>query len=206
LRGVLVLNDERDAVGVYGLARQFLEWTAHGCYVSRNLKNFANRGEWQRAWNWLTKSIIGNLYMRQNAEHIEREFGMPIPKMPEPLALPALIKAYDTYQLQTYGEGMRSRITNSSANLRTRMAPRSIPTISGKTTAAYSASSHHRNLPREFINRCLVDMLQFIHDVLALSKEETVRPAIIGALKAMIAASERAGIVRKDIKSTSKTR
>jgi hypothetical protein len=105
LRGVLLLNHERDAVCVYGLTHQMLEWTAHGCYVSRNLKNYVNRSEWQRAWNWLTRSIIGNLYMRQNAAEIEREFGMSIPKMPEPLALPALIKAYDTYQSQTYGKG-----------------------------------------------------------------------------------------------------
>lgn len=199
LRGVLLLNDERDAVGVYGLARQMLEWTAHGCYVSRNLKNYVKRSEWRRAWSWLTRSIIGNLYMRQNAAEIEREFGMPIPKMPDPLALPALIKAYDTYQSQTYGKGdaqqdyeFLSEFTHPNGTaLHTyyqwkndgRLLSFELPpTIS----------------PASFINRCLLDMLQFINDLLTICEEETVRPRIVSALKAMIAASERAGIARTE--------
>jgi hypothetical protein len=68
------------------------------------LKNYVNRSEWKRAWNWLSKSIIGNLYMRQNAREIEQEFGMPIPKLPEPLSLAALINAYGEYQLQAHGK------------------------------------------------------------------------------------------------------
>lgn len=103
LRGVLLLNDERDAVGVYALARQLLEWTAHACYVSRNLKNFVTRSEWERAWKWLSKSIIGNLWMRQNADALQREFGEPVPPLPDPPALAAMIEAYNRYQAQTRG-------------------------------------------------------------------------------------------------------
>lgn len=104
LRGVLLLNTERDVVGLYGLAGQLLESTAHCCYVSRNLANYVKRSEWKRAWNWLSKSIIGNLYMRQNATAIQQEFAVPVPKMPEPPSLATFMNAYEQYQLQAHGE------------------------------------------------------------------------------------------------------
>jgi hypothetical protein len=199
LRGVLLLNDERDAVGVYGLARQMLEWTAHGCYVSRNLKNYVTRSEWQRAWNWLTRSIIGNLYMRQNASEIQQEFGMKIPKMPEPLALPALISAYDKYQLQIYGKADAQQDYEFMSEF---THPNGVA-----LHTYYEWKNDGRILsfdpppvisPASFINRCLVDVLQFIHDLLTICKEETVRPALVSSLRAMITASKQAGIARKE--------
>jgi hypothetical protein len=199
LRGILLLNGERDAVGVYGLARQFLEWTAHGCYVSRNLKNFINRSEWQRAWNWLTKSIIGNLHMRQSATEIEQEFGMKIPKMPEPPSVPALMSAYEKYQLQTYGAADAQQDYEFLSEF---------AHPNGAALHTYYEWKHEGRVlsfdqppvisPASFINRCLVDILQFIYDLLSLCNEDTVRPALVDSLKAMIAASKRAGITRKE--------
>jgi hypothetical protein len=202
LRGVLLLNDERDAIALCGLARQFLEWTAHGCYVSRNVRNYANRCEWDRAWNWLTKSIIGNLYMRQNlhsyaavAAEIEREFGVPVPKMPEPLHLASLMNAYGKYQSQTYG--------NADAQQDYEFLSEFTHPNGTALQTYYQWKNGGRVLsfempppisPVSFINRCLVDVLQFICDLLTICHEETVRPVIVIALNSMLAAYERAGI------------
>jgi hypothetical protein len=49
--------------------------------------------------------------------------------------------------------------------------------------------------PASFINMCLLDVLRFIHDLRTVAKEQSVRPAVIDALKAMIVAAKRAGIV-----------
>jgi hypothetical protein len=198
LRGVLLLSDERDAVGVYGLARQIFESTAHACYVSRNLKNFSDRAEWMRAWKWLSKSIIGNLYVSQNATEIQQEFGIPIPKIPEPLPLSSFINAYDKYQLQIHGKSdarqdyqfLSEFAHPNGAALQTYYQ------WNGDGTAIVFVQPPVLS-PASFINRCLVDVLQFISDLLAISKEEAVRLAVLDSLKAMISAETRQQVREK---------
>jgi hypothetical protein len=116
-----------------------------------------------------------------------------------PTGTAALIRAYDTYQSQIYGKGAAqqdyeflSEFThpNGTALHTYYQWKNDGHLLSFELPSAIS--------PASFINRCLVDMLRFINDLLKICEEETVRPRIVTALKAMIAAAERAGIARKE--------
>jgi hypothetical protein len=159
------------------------------------LKNYVNRSEWKRAWTWLSKSIIGNLYMRQNARQIEQEFGMPIPRLPEPLSLAALINAYAEYQLQTHGKADAQQDYEFLSEFTHPNGVALHEYYEWKNEGRIVSFDPPAPLsPASFINRCLADVLQFIHALLTTCKEETVRSAMTSALQAMIAAANRAGI------------
>jgi hypothetical protein len=107
-----------------------------------------------------------------------------------------MIEAYNRYQAQTRGSAeaqqnyeFLSEFThaNGSALLSYYVWKQNGRVLSFTAPALQS--------PASFINVCLVDILQFIDDLLAIAGEGTVRSVISAVLRQMILAAKRAGFL-----------
>lgn len=66
LSGLLQLGEADNVPAAYVLCRHVFEWTAHACYMARNLDNYVGRKEWERAWSLLSIVATGNLWFKHH--------------------------------------------------------------------------------------------------------------------------------------------
>lgn len=166
------------------LGRHIFEWTAHACYMSRNLGNHVRRKEWERAWSLLSRAVIGSVWIKRHGEKYSSP-AAPLPaKVPDPLEVPNIVGAYEQYLLQQHGVksakdtyGFFSELSHPNAaclqqyhkhgtNLRNVEIADAEPPVS----------------PLPFVNWCLLDLLHFLDALFDLAKETTIRSAIGGVL------------------------
>lgn len=55
------------------VSRHIFEWTAHACYMSRNLGTHVRKQEWERAWGLLSRAVIGSVWIKQHGESARRQ-------------------------------------------------------------------------------------------------------------------------------------
>jgi len=184
LEGLTLLADASNIPTAFFAARNIFEWTAHACYMSRNLANYAGRKEWNRAWKLLSVAATGNHWMKDYGP----KYG-PIPGfdgmfdgIPDPLSIANVVAAYDEYRRQQFGKGDAKE---DSGLLSEYSHPNSACTdqyheYSGREVRFITPST---GSPLPCVNRCLIELMMFLDELLRIGREKVVRPQVVCVLK-----------------------
>jgi len=181
LAGLVQLTHRENIPAAYILCRHVFEWTAQSCYMSRNLKNYVGRKEWKRAWSLQSIVANGSLWLkRYGPKYAPKEF---IGGVPDPLTVANIIGAYGRYLDQQGKE--KDEAEDSYGILSEHSHPNSacfLPyqEFSG-SEVRFVVPSTGAHLP--VVNWCLIDLILFLEELLALSGEKRVRAQVINILK-----------------------
>jgi hypothetical protein len=162
------------------VSRHIFEWTAHACYMSRNLGNYVRKQEWDRAWSLLSRAVIGSVWMKQHGGKYASATAQLPAKVPDPLEIANIVGAYEQYLFQKHG--VKSAKENYGF----------LSEFSHPNAACLQQYHKHGANPREveiadaeppvsplpFVNWCLLDLLRFLEALLDVGKETTVRPVL----------------------------
>ncbi len=179
LAGLSLLADIGNAPAAEVLTRHVFEWAAHACYAESTLKQLFEKSNWTAAFELLLQIDGGKLWIKNHggkygADDLQRE-------TPKPLHVMKLVKAYNEYQTDIYGEGdaldaygflSEHSHPNGACFLHYRE-------LSGDEARFVDPTPSD---PRG-IDRPVLEWLIFIHGLLGLAKENTVRPGILAVLK-----------------------
>ena len=166
------------------VSRHIFEWTAHACYMNRNLDNYVRRQEWGRAWNLLSRAVIGNLWMKQHgAKYSSPAVQLPA-NLPDPLEVPNIVGAYEQYLSQQHGVksakdnyGFLSELSHPNA-----ACLQQYHKINANPRDVEIADAEPPISPLPFVNWCLLDLLHFLDALFGLSKETTIRAGLSSIL------------------------
>lgn len=179
LNGLVLLAGAGNIPTSYFAARNIFEWTAHACYMSRNLANYTSKKEWTRAWKLLSMSATGNKWMKDHGPKYAPT--VVFDALPDPLNIANIIAAYDEYLNQRFGKGnakenygLLSEYSHPNSACIFQYHDYSRPTVRFVTPSTGS--------PLPFVNWCLIDLMLFIDELLKVSGEQTVRPEVASIL------------------------
>lgn len=164
----------------YVLCRHVFEWTAHACYMNRNLKNYVTRKEWKRAWSLQSIVATGSLWVKKHGPKYDPMATMG--GVPDPLTVPNLIKAYGEY-LRQQGRG-DDEANDSYGILSEHSHPNSACFL---PYHRYAGREIHfvvpeKGSPLPIVNWCLLDTMMFLQELLGLSHEKVVSAEVTRTL------------------------
>ena len=180
LRGLVQLAQVGNIPTTFFVCRNVFEWTAHACYVSRNLANYVAKNDWRRAWKLLSIAAMGNKWVKDHGPKYEPT--AVLDGVPDPLRVANVIAAYEEYQRQQFGEGDAK---DSYGLLSEYPHPNSLcmeqyHQYDGRVVQFVPPST---GSPLPVVNWCLIDLMTFLNDLLGISQEQSVRPQVVSVLK-----------------------
>jgi hypothetical protein len=101
LRGMDELLQLGNVATAFFPARHALEWTAHTCLVSRELKEFINNRDWDSARELQSRMMESNRWVKDHGEKYVP--GVSYDEMPDGLRVKKALKAYERWQEETTG-------------------------------------------------------------------------------------------------------
>jgi len=187
LRGIIDLIKLGNVPTAFLACRHVYEWTAHACYVSKNLGDHIAKQEWAEAGQLQSRVMEANRWVKEHGEKYESSYAYD--EIPDQLRLKKSLAAYAEYQTQSYGA---SDVGDSYALLSEHSHPNSACfnsycRFSGAEVRFVRPSTDSALLGEE---RCLIDLVQFLHKMLILGKERTVLPQVRAIIDQIIAASK----------------
>ncbi len=105
LRGLVQLTEAGNVPTAFVLCRHVFEWTAHTCYMSRNLKNYLMQKQWKRAWHLLSLATEGNRWAKEHGPKYAPT--IVTDGIPDPLSIANVVTAYEEYQHSRMENGMQ---------------------------------------------------------------------------------------------------
>jgi len=178
--GLLQLLQARNIPTAFIVCRHVFEWTAHACYMSRNIANYFKKKEWARAWHLQSLAMEGNIWVKAHGpKYAPKEMTEGVP---DPLGTANVVSCYEEYQRQagkkpdakdTYGLLSEHSHPNSACfNRYCQYAGSEVRFIPPSTDASVLGEE-----------RYLLDFLIFLEQLLTLGKEKVVRKQIIAMLE-----------------------
>jgi hypothetical protein len=184
LEGLIQLASAENIPAANVVSRHIFEWTAHACYISRNLDNYVRRQEWERAWSLLSRAVIGNIWIKQHGGKYSSPAAQLPANVPDPLEVPNIVGAYEQYLSQRQGVktakdnyGFLSELSHPNA-----ACLQQYHKVGGNPRDVEIADAEPPISPLPFVNWCLLDLLHFLDALLDLSKETTIRPSVSSIL------------------------
>lgn len=157
------------------LGRHVFELAAHACYMNRKLTDYFSAREWRGAWDVLTTSAVGNLWVKRHGGKYAPPSTQPPLVVPNPVRIGDAISEYELYQSQEYGQGdakddygLLSELSHPNAAC---FQQHYIYATNGRDVEIGDADPIS---PLPFLKPCLIDILHFTIALLKLSKETTV--------------------------------
>ncbi len=180
LRGLVQLAQAGNIPTTFLVIRNVFEWTAHACYMNRNLANDVAKKDWARAWKLLSMAAMGNKWVKDHGPKYEP--AMTFDGIPDPLSVANVVAAYEDYQRQRFGSGDAK---DSYGFLSEYSHPNSLCTeqyrqYEGHVVRFVTPST---GSPLPAVNWCLIDAMNFLSELLGISQEQGLRPQIISILK-----------------------
>lgn len=189
LAGLVQLAEGENVAASAPLCRHVFEWAALSCFLTGKLKEQFKLGDWNDAWMLLTRAGLGSRWVRDYGSKYAGDPPVKIPiEAPKPVHITDAVKEYESYQSRSsreaeardsYGFLCDHVHANAACLLRYHqyeengVVTRFIdPDLDGQGESF---------LP--FVNRCLIDLLTFIHELLALANESAVRPKVLLVLR-----------------------
>lgn len=187
LSGVSALSAIGNTPSAKVLSRHIFEWTAHACYMECKLRGLVVQRKWKLAFDLLLRANTANAWMKNHGKTYERAVEEEIPN---PIPINYLIAAYAKFQKKRYG---KSTVHDSYGFLSEYAHPNSACFVQ------YQELEGNRLYLRDpaaesslgGIRGFLIEWLLFMHGLLGLAREETVRVRITEILT--FVASESTG-------------
>jgi hypothetical protein len=171
-QGFVSLLEVGNVPAAFPVARHIFEWTAHCCYMSRNLKNYIERKEWGRAWHLHGLAMLGNKWIKDHGLKYAPELISDTAL--DPLSVPNIVNAYEEYQIyadnlgdakDTYGLLSEHSHANGACFL-------AYYEYDGLKVSFVNPSSNPALLSKE---RYSIHLMLFLEELLALGEETNVR-------------------------------
>lgn len=180
LAGLVQLLEAQNIPAAFIVCRHVFEWTAHACYMSRNIGNYIKKKEWGRAWHLQSLAMEGNIWVKARGhKYAPKEMTEGVP---DPLGIANIVACYEEYQRQV---GKKSDAKDTYGLLSEHSHPNSACfnrycQCAGSEVRFISPSKDASVLGEE---RYLLDFLIFLEHLLKLGKERAVRKHIITVLE-----------------------
>jgi hypothetical protein len=180
LRGLVQLIDGANIPTAFVVCRHVFEWAAHTCYMCRNTKNYVERKEWRRAWHLHSLAMQGNRWAKEYGTKYEP--AAITNDIPDPLTVANIVSCYEKYQRQLYGH-LDAR--DSYSLLSEHSHPNSacfLPYYEyiGREVRFIAPPADASLLGEE---RCLIDLMMSLAELLALGRENVVSAQVIAIVK-----------------------
>jgi hypothetical protein len=176
LRGLTAVATTGNLPPTFVVARHVFEWTAQVCYVTENLAQQVANKDWKAARELLDQVAIGGKWVK---EHGQKYGATPTAaSLPDPFRLKHALKSYEAYLKQKYGTegkddyGLLSEYSHPNAACLLQYHDTDVAGGDVRFVEPTSGS------PLPDVNWCLVDLVNFLIDLLRLSGEQTVRPGL----------------------------
>ena len=180
LRGLVRLAQDENIPATFIVSRNVFEWTAHACYMSRNLGNSAVKKDREQAWKLLTTVFTGDRWVKVNGPKYAP--AAVFDDVPEPLRVSKVIAEYEEYERQQFGDGdakdtygLLSEYSHPNS-----ACVQQYHQHDGRVVRFVTPST---GSPLPVVNWCLIDMMTFLLDLLGISQEQSVRPHVASVLK-----------------------
>jgi len=184
LVGLVGLAESGNVAATAPVARHVFEWTAMACCVARRLKDSVGKQDWDGAWARLTDVALGSYWA---GKYGHKYAGVPPVTPPLPIPNPVrvgdAVKEYEMYQI---GHAREAEANDSYSLLSDCSHPNAACLLryqawedNGRVTRFIDPDQDptpESFLP--FVNCCLIDLLLFMYDLLAMANETTVRPKV----------------------------
>jgi len=188
LAGLVQLAGVENNAASAPISRHVFEWAALTCALTASLRDHFQQGDWEQAWQMLTRVAVGSHWMRRYGD----KYAVDPPKkppfeIPDPIYIPKAVEEYERYQAQN----SREAEARDSYSL--------LCDHAHANAACLLRYHHYENngvvvrfvdpdqdpqqesfLP--FVNCCLIDLLTFIYELLGLANESTIRPKVLVVL------------------------
>lgn len=183
LAGLLTLADAGNTPTGIIVARHIFEWTAHACYMKQHLGEFFAKSDWKSAFELTLKADTGNAWVKKHGHNYD-----PTPSpvdVLDPLRINKLISAYVKYKTEADG---KSTIEDDYGYLSERSHPNGFCFQQYRKIVGQEANFVAPPTTSTFggVNGFTLEWLMFIHDLLALAKEDPVRKAVGDVLAAAV--------------------
>jgi hypothetical protein len=176
LTGLVVLSEQGNTPSGMILARHIFEWTAHACYMCEKLGWLVKSSQWQLAFNLLLQADTGNLWARNHGKNYDappfRE------EILNPIDINALIAAYAKYQKKEYE---KSTVHDSYSYLSEYAHPNATCLVQYRDFEGPEGFFVSPPAESSFggITGFILEWLMFMHELLALAKEDIVRLQLV---------------------------
>jgi hypothetical protein len=180
LRGLVVLIEAGNIPTAFIVCRHIFEWAAHTCYMSRNMKNYVERGDWKRAWHLHSLAMDGNRWIKDHGSKYSAPSFLDNP--PDPLSVPNLVNCLEEYRRHTHGNAD----AKDSYGL---LSEHSHPNASCFLPYCKYFGNEVRFVPsspdtsRLGVEPPLIELMIFLDALLELGREKVVRAQVLGTYK-----------------------
>lgn len=187
LNGLLVLGKSGNIPASEILSRHMFEWTAHACYMSQKITEFAQQKNWRGAWELLTRAATGNYWAKQHGTKYAPSNASIPTGLPNSLRVPDLIEAYEKYQVRQLGH---ADAKDTYSLLCEFSHPNSTclqhyHSYKGAELTFSDPDPEASTLP--VVNWCIIDLLMFLQALLALAQDNEVLTPVVVLLKKIAA-------------------
>jgi len=163
------------------LARHVFEWTAHACYMRERLEWLVKSSQWSLAFKLMLQTDTGNSWAKNHGKNYD------VPPLQEeildPIDINTLIAAYAKYQKKEYE---KSTVHDSYGYLSEYAHPNATCFVQYRDFEG--ADGYLVGPPPKStfggIDGFILEWLMFIHDLLALAKEDAVRQKLVDIMSA----------------------
>ena len=189
LAGLVQLAEAENSAACAPVSRHVCEWAALTCSVSVSLRDDFKQGDWEQAWQLLTKVALGSHWMRRYGGKYAGDPAKTIPfEISDPIYIPEAVKEYERYQAQNSREA-EARDSYSflcdHAHANAACLLRYHEYENNGVVLRFVDPDHdpHEESFLPFVNCCLIDLLTFTYELLGLANENTIRPTLLVVLK-----------------------
>jgi hypothetical protein len=187
LSGLVQLGESGNIAASAPVSRHVFEWAAVSCVLASELRKQLEQHDYDGAWKLLTQIATGSHWVRKHGT--KYPVNPPIASLAasvDPIYVPQAVKEYEAYQakngmeaeaIESYSFLCDFAHANAACLLR-------YQEYKGAVTQFIDPDQNpgaESFLP--FVNRCLIDLLTFLHELLGLAADNTVQPKIYDAIK-----------------------
>lgn len=176
LRGIIVLAESGNIPTAMVVCRHVFEWAAQVCYVNENLTKHVAARDWDAAKDLLNMVSIGSNWIKEHGHKYDpAQINADIPNV---LRLKKTLAAYEAHLKKEYGIDAKDDYSHLSEHSHPNSACFLQYHDSDKSGEVMRFIEPTKGSPLPCVNWCLIDLTRLFISLLALSKEQTVRPQI----------------------------
>jgi hypothetical protein len=189
LAGLVQLAEMENLAASAPVSRHVFEWAAVSCYLSSRLSKAVKVRDWEAAWSLLSQITIASRWVRKFGHKYEPDPSTRASwETAKPIHIPHAVDEYEAYQAQHLGEpealesyGFLCDHAHANAVCLARYYEYDENGAVVRFVDPDKGSGQPSFL--SFVNRCLIDLLLFLYELLGLANESVVRAKVHGTLK-----------------------
>jgi len=186
LKGLVQVADSENIPVAFIIVRHVFEWAAHAAYMSRSLRVFYKQKQWKEAWELLTASATGNRWIkRYGSKYAPVGATWAFDDTPDPIHISKVMTALERHEQETFGlEDAKDTYGHLSEHSHPNSAClQQYHRWDTDGRALNFCDPAPSSSPLSSASRALIALLMCFHDLLAMSRESSVRQQLKSLLE-----------------------